>query len=94
MQSHFADTFCSVTINFIQILWSSLQAANRSKFMGYPGRDHRQRVKTFFEKKQGDNTFSKKIKGRIILSRKKEGGKDFFENNLYKPVKPGELVNT
>ena len=41
-----------------------------SKFMGYPYRDHLQRVKTFFEQKNGVETF---------LNEKKRGDKVFFE---------------
>ena len=40
-----------------------------SKFIGYPGRDHRQ---------GGDDFFSKKIRGAQTFFRKKLGGGDFF----------------
>ena len=42
-----------------------------SKFIGYPGRDHRQGGEDFFSKKKGGaDFFSKKIRGRRLFFEK------------------------
>ena len=51
-----------------------------SKFMGYPGRDHRQGAKTFFEKKLGGaDFFQEKLGGADFFSEKNRGRRVFFE---------------
>ena len=57
-----------------------------SKFIGYPGRDHRQGGGDFFSKKIGGRRlFSKKIGGRILFFEKNRKVKTFFTIKFENP---------
>ena len=59
-----------------------MSCKGRVKIYRYPGRDHRQGAKTFFERKLGGRRlfFQKKLRGRDFFSKTIRGAKSFFTN--------------
>ena len=56
---------------------------NGSKFIGYPGRDHRKGGEDFFRKKQGGaDLFPKEIRGAETFFEKNQGAKTSFRKKL------------
>ena len=68
---------------FIDIIYYRIR--DGSKFMGYPGRDHRHGAKNFFDReKRGGDFFSKNIRGtKRFISRKKGAKAQFWKSTFH-----------